>query len=208
MTRNQLDELILQGEGARLEFKRSISAAHRIARTLVAFANTSGGSLLIGVADDGAILGVSSESREIHRIEEATDRLADPALSITYETLSPDGRKVLIIHVEESDEKPHYALDEAGKRTIYVRAKDKSVPTNKLIIAPTTAEAPLLQSPVARTLIQYLRRNDDITAEKYAKLINVSTYRAGKLLTQFAEQGLLLLINKSRPVRYALKLAE
>lgn len=208
MTRNQLDDLILEGEGTRLEFKRSISAAHRIARTLVAFANTSGGRLLIGVADDGAILGVASESREMHRIEEATDHLSDPALSITYETLSPDGRKVLIIHVEESQEKPHYALDEMGKRTIYVRAKDKSVPTNKLIIAPTTAEAPLLQSPVARTLIQYLRRNDDITAEKYAKLINVSAYRAGKLLALFAEQGLLLLINKSRPVRYALKLAE
>lgn len=208
MTRNQLDDLILQGEGTRLEFKRSISAAHRIARTLVAFANTSGGRLLIGVADDGAILGVSSESREMHRIEEATDRLADPALSITYETLSPDGRKVLIISVAESSEKPHYALDETGKRTIYVRAKDKSVPTNRLIIAPTTTESPLLQSPVARTLIQYLRRNDDITAEKYAKLINVSAYRAGKLLALLADQGLLLLINKSRPVRYALKLAE
>ncbi len=208
MTRNQLDDLILQGEGSKLEFKRSISTAHRIARTLVAFANTSGGRLLIGVADDGAILGVSSESREIHRIEEATDQLADPALSVTYETLSPDGRKVLIISVEESSEKPHYAVDETGKRTIYVRAKDKSVPTNKLIIAPTTAEASLLQSPVARTLIQYLRRNDDITADKYAKLINVSAYRAGKLLALFADQGLLLLINKSRPVRYALKLAE
>ena len=60
MTRTQLDELIAQGEGVRLEFKRSISAAHRIARTLVAFANTSGGTLLIGVADNGTIVGVSS----------------------------------------------------------------------------------------------------------------------------------------------------
>ncbi|MBC3784476.1 AlbA family DNA-binding domain-containing protein [Spirosoma utsteinense] len=208
MTRNQLDDLIAQGESTRLEFKRSISAAHRIARTLVAFANTAGGTLLIGVADNGTITGVASESREMYKIEEATDRLADPALSISYETISPDGRKVLIIRVEESIEKPHYAMDETGKRTIYVRAKDKSVPTSKLIIAPATAVAPLLKSPVARTLILYLRRNDDITAEKYAKLINVSAYRAGKLLTEFAEQGLLLLINKSRPVRYALKLAE
>lgn len=208
MTRNQLDDLIAQGENARLEFKRSISAAHRIARTLVAFANTSGGKLLIGVSDDGSITGVPSESREMHKIEEATDRLAEPALSVTYETLSPDGRLVLVITVEESPEKPHYAMDETGKRTIYVRAKDKSVPTNKLIIASGSTDVPLLKSPVARTLIQYLRRNDDITAEKYGKLINISAYRAGKLLTQFSEQGLLLLINKSRPVRYALKLTE
>jgi predicted HTH transcriptional regulator len=208
MTRNQLDDLIAQGESTRLEFKRSISAAHRIARTLVAFANTAGGTLLIGVADDGTITGVASESREMVKIEEATDQLADPALSVSYETISPDGRKVLIVKIEESLEKPHYAMDETGKRTIYVRAKDKSVPTSKLIIAPSTADAPLLKSPVARTLILYLRRNDDITADKLAKLINVSAYRAGKLLTQFTEQGLLLLINKSRPIRYALKLAE
>ena len=125
MARNQLDELIAQGESTRLEFKRSISAAHRIARTLVAFANTSGGTLLIGVTDDGIIAGVSSESREMHKIEEAADQLAEPPLSITYETLLPDGRKVLIITIEESTEKPHYALDETGRRTIYVRAKDK-----------------------------------------------------------------------------------
>lgn len=207
MTRNQLNDLIAQGEGARLEFKRSISAAHRIARTLVAFANTSGGTLLIGVADDGTIAGVASENREMHRIEEATDRLAEPALSVTYETLSPDGRKVLIVRVEESVEKPHYALDETGKRTIYVRAKDKSVPTSKLIITPDT-DGDLLKQPTTRTLIQYLRKTDYITADKFAKLINVSDYRAGKILRELAEKGLLLLIDKQRPVRYALKLAE
>lgn len=208
MTRNQLDDLIGLGEGARLEFKRSISAAHRIARTLVAFANTSGGTLLIGVADNGTITGVSSESREMHRIEEATDRLADPALSVTYETISPDGRKVLIVSVDESVEKPHYALDETGKRTIYVRAKDKSVPTNKLIITPETTDRDLLKQPTTRTLIQYLRKSDHITADKFAKLINVSDYRAGKILRELAEKGLLLLIDKQRPVRYALKLTE
>ena len=208
MTRSQLDDLIALGEGARLEFKRSISAAHRIARTLVAFANTTGGTLLIGVADDGTITGVASESREMHRIEEATDRLAEPALSVTYETMSPDGRKILIISVAESVEKPHYALDETGKRIIYVRAKDKSMPTSKLIITPETTDDDLLKQPTTRTLIQYLRKTDHITADKLAKLINVSAYRAGKILRELTEKGLLLLIDKQRPVRYALKLAE
>ena len=208
MTRNQLDDLIARGEGARLEFKRSISAAHRIARTLVAFANTSGGTLLIGVADDGAILGVASESREMHRIEEATDQLADPPLSIVYETLAPDGRKVLVIHVDESNEKPHYAIDETGTRTIYVRAKDKSVPTSKVIITPEITDRELLKLPMTRTLIQYLRKTDHITADKFAKLINVSDYRAGKILRELADKGLLLLLDKHRPVRYALKLGE
>ncbi|MVM35215.1 ATP-binding protein [Spirosoma sp. HMF4905] len=208
MTRDQLDNLIIQGEHTRLEFKRQLSSPGRIARTLAAFANTSGGILLIGVADNGKIVGVSSEFREIEKIEQATDQLIEPALAISYETIAPDGRMLLIISVGESIEKPHYVVDEAGKRTIYVRAKDKSVPTSKLIITPDMATSELIKSPMARTLIQYLRKNEHITADKFAKLINISDYRAGKLLRQLAERGLLILIDKPRPVRYALKLAE
>ncbi|QJD80527.1 ATP-binding protein [Spirosoma rhododendri] len=208
MTRNQLDDLIARGEGTQLEFKRTISAAHRIARTLAAFANTAGGTLLIGVADDGRIVGVSSEPREMHRIEEAIDRLVDPPLAISYEVHKPDGRVILAITIAESEEKPHYAIDEHNRRTIYVRAKDKSVPTSKLILGGGPADAQLLKSPTVRTLVQYLRRNEFITDDKLAKLINISAYRAGKMLRQLAEQGLLLLIDKQRPTRYALKLIE
>lgn len=208
MNRTELDVMIEQGEGVRLEFKRTLSSPYRIARTLAAFANTAGGTLLIGVADDGRKLGVSSELREMQKIEQAAGVLVDPPLGVSYQTLAPDGRKLLILTIAESDEKPHYVIDEAGKRTIYVRAKDKSVPTNKLIISADAPVAALVQSPSVRTLIQYLRRNDDITAEKLAKLTNISAYRADKQLKLLTEQGLLLLLNKQRPARYALKLAE
>ncbi|WP_420147025.1 helix-turn-helix domain-containing protein [Spirosoma sp.] len=208
MTRNQLDDLIKQGEHTRLEFKRHLSSAPRIARTLAAFANTSGGTLLIGIGDDGKIMGVQSEFREVGKIEDATDRFVEPALTVSYETIAPDGRVVLIITVSESDEKPHYVKDESGKRTIYVRAKDKSVPTSRLIITPDMDNSELVRSPMARTLIQYLRKNEHITSDRFAKLINISDYRASKILRQLAERGLLLLIDKPRPVRYALKLAE
>ena len=208
MTRNHLDDLIVQGETTRLEFKRTLSSPHRIARTLAAFANTSGGTLLIGIADTGKIVGTSSEFLEVRTIEEATDQFIEPALTVSYETLRPDGRTILVVCVAESPEKPHYVIDESGKRTIYVRAKDKSVPTSTLIISQQTADAQVIRSPATRTLIQYLRKNDHITADKFARLINISDYRAGKLLRQLAEQGLLLLLDKPRPVRYALKLAE
>ncbi|GAB3956611.1 ATP-binding protein [Spirosoma harenae] len=208
MTRDQLNDLIEQGEHARLEFKRQVSSSARIARTLAAFANTSGGILLVGIADNGKIAGISSEYKEIEKIEEATDRLIVPTLSVCYETIAPDGRIVLIISVAESDEKPHYVLSEGKERTIYIRAKDKSVPTNKLIITSEIADNELVKSPPIRTLIQYLRKNESITADRFAKLINISDYRAGKMLRQLAERGLLLLMDKSRPVRYALKLSE
>ncbi|GAB3695897.1 ATP-binding protein [Spirosoma flavus] len=205
MTRNQLDDLITLGENNRLEFKRELSSAYRIARTLAAFANTTGGTLLIGVADDGKIVGVPSEFWEVSKLEDATERLIEPGLAISYETLLADGRLVLRVEVPESDEKPHYVRDEAGKRTLYVRVRDKSVPTNKLIQSTDRATPELLKSPAVRSLIQYLRKNDDISASRFAKLVNISDYRASKLLGQLAGQGLLLIIDKSRPVRFALQ---
>jgi predicted HTH transcriptional regulator len=59
-----LRKLILQGEGATLDFKKTITSNEKIAKSLVAFANNKGGKLLIGVADDGTIKGVKSEDEE------------------------------------------------------------------------------------------------------------------------------------------------
>ncbi|KAB7729980.1 ATP-binding protein [Rudanella paleaurantiibacter] len=202
---SKLPDLIAQGEGSRLEFKSTISTPARIARTLCAFANTAGGTLLIGVDDDGKMVGIQSEIREMRKIEQATDLLVEPPITVSYEVVYGDGRPVLVIDVPESTEKPHYAVDDQGRRTIYVRVKDKSVPTNKLIMEQDSADKTLLQSPNVRTLVQYLRKNDYITADRLAKLVNISDYRANKLLRQLTEQGLLILIDKPRPARFALK---
>ncbi|GAA4409112.1 hypothetical protein GCM10023187_31900 [Nibrella viscosa] len=205
--KSSLTELIAQGEGVRLEFKSSISSAARIARTLAAFANTAGGTLLIGI-DDGRVSGIESEYREMQKIEKATDFHVDPSILVSYENVIVEGKQILVIDVSESADKPHYAIDEHGHRTIYVRSRDKSVPTNKLILAQEIADPQLLQSPTVRTLLQFLRKNDTITPAKLAQLVNISDSRATKLLRQLAEQGLLLMIDHPRPVRYSLKISE
>ncbi|WP_128544441.1 AlbA family DNA-binding domain-containing protein [Larkinella soli] len=206
---HNLVELIAQGEGIRLEFKSTIHTAYRIARTLTAFSNTVGGLLVIGVSDDGKVPGVESEMHEMQKIEKATDFLIDPAISVSYEVAIHEGRKVILIDVPESEDKPHYALDEQGNRTIYIRSKDKSIPTNRLILSGDEApDNQLLQSPNVRNLIQYLRKNETITVGRFAQLVNISGSRAGKLLHQLSEQGLLLLQDKQRPIRFSLKTSE
>lgn len=213
--KHNLSELIAQGEGSRIEFKQTISAAHRIARTLAAFANTAGGTILIGVADDGRIVGVASESHEMQLIERATDFKVEPGLTVSYETVSVAGKLVIIIDVPESDEKPHYAVNEYGHRTIYVRSKDKSVPTNKLILAQSPTDKELWESPTVRNLLQFLRQHESITTGQFGQLINVSEGRAARLLRQLTEQGLLVMVDSPRrgvtegikPVRYYLKVS-
>lgn len=205
MIKPSLDKLIELGEGTQLEFKRTLSSAHRIARTLAAFANTSGGTLLIGVADDKKIVGIQSELTEVQTLERATDELIEPAITVSYETRKQDGKLVLIVRVAESDEKPHKVLTTQGDWQIYVRQRDKSVPTTRFMTDNETVDKALLQTAMVKNLLLFLQKHDTISVERLAKLVNTSDYRAKKLLRDLTAQGLLLFVDQPRPGRYSLK---
>ncbi len=200
-----LTELIAQGEGLRLEFKSKLPAAPKIARTLAAFANTSGGTLLVGVADNGSLVGVESEFDEMEKIERVTESLIHPPLDVSYRAHRQQGKTVLWLTITESQQKPHTVPNDRGGRTIYVRQRDKSVPTNHFNHPSQPLDPQLLKTPPVKQLLAFLQKNDSLTADRCATLVNVSAYRAGKLLRELAAQGVLLLVDSPRPARYSLK---
>ena len=106
--------LIAEGEHQQQDFKFEISDACKIAKTLSAFANTEGGRLLIGVKDNGRIAGVRSEE-EKYMIEAAAELYCSPTVNYSMQTHQVEGRTILIVQIEESDQKPIYAKDESGK---------------------------------------------------------------------------------------------
>jgi hypothetical protein len=192
-----LQELIRKGEGTQLEFKRTIDTAAKIAKTLAAFANTSGGILLIGVEDNGNIKGVDSEQREMERIEEAADFLCEPPLTVAYETLFYEGKKVLKILIQPSEEKPHSVKDAEGNTAVYVRVRDKSIPVGKRTVdvlnsVQKEVNPALMRSGNVKTLFAYLQKYGSINSKRFAKLINVSERRALKMLTELVRQNILL----------------
>lgn len=75
MTPADLDILIQQGEGTTLEFKESLSSS--FSRELVAMANTVGGKLLLGVRDDGTVIGVNDSNTLRARVQDIA-RNCDP----------------------------------------------------------------------------------------------------------------------------------
>ncbi|MDD4142989.1 MAG: putative DNA binding domain-containing protein, partial [Prolixibacteraceae bacterium] len=65
-----LQKLIDEGEHQKQDFKFCINDSKKIAKSLVAFANTDGGRLLIGVKDNGKIVGISTDE-EFYMVESA-----------------------------------------------------------------------------------------------------------------------------------------
>ncbi len=63
-----INALLSSPEGKTLEFKRNLSSSKPILKTLVAFANTTGGTLIIGRADDGETIGVDNALADEERL--------------------------------------------------------------------------------------------------------------------------------------------
>lgn len=117
---------IAQGEHGQQDFKFEISDSRKIAKSISAFANTEGGRLLIGVKDNGRVAGVSSDE-ERFMIEAAVQLYCSPQPQITMQTVSVDGRSVLVVEIEENEHKPVLAKDENGKLWAYIRIHDENI---------------------------------------------------------------------------------
>jgi predicted HTH transcriptional regulator len=103
--KHHITNLISQGEHQRLDFKFEISDSKKIARTLSAFANTDGGTLLIGVKDNGHIAGVRSEE-EYYMIEAASEMYCQPKVPFEAKEWNIEGKIVLKVKVKTSPGKP------------------------------------------------------------------------------------------------------
>ena len=121
MRRHQVKEMISDGESDTVEFKRKCASPEKIARELIAFANSGGGYLLVGVDDDGRIVGVESEKSEIAVINEACRQYIRPALDPEIHIVHFRGDDVVVVDVAESSLKPHRMVwpDESTEENIY-----------------------------------------------------------------------------------------
>ena len=107
-------QLIGGGETSRVQFKENIANPLSAAQELVAFANTEGGQIIVGVADKtGAITGLSFE--DIQRISSllvnAASEGVKPPLTIKTESVEISGKKVLVVTVPSGTHKPYKDKD-------------------------------------------------------------------------------------------------
>jgi len=100
MIAEELFELIAQGEGQRLEFKRGIPSIKNLASTVICFANAEGGKILLGVDKQGQIVGCSQYN--IPDLVSGVYRSTEPPITIEIEEVATPQGMVLAIHVPRS----------------------------------------------------------------------------------------------------------
>ena len=103
-------QLITQGESTIVQLKRQIDNAYKIGTEMVAFCNSFGGLLIIGVDDKtGEIVGLSFE--EIQQtnalLSNAASENVKPAIVISTETIDIDGHNIVVASISSGKDKPY-----------------------------------------------------------------------------------------------------
>ena len=91
-----------KGEDYKTEFKEK--ADKNLNREIVAFANSSGGQIYIGLTDEGKIKGINITNKLKSQIEDIAKN-CDPKIDISFQEIQKE--KILIIGIKESKDKPH-----------------------------------------------------------------------------------------------------
>ncbi|NCB38811.1 MAG: ATP-binding protein, partial [Erysipelotrichia bacterium] len=100
----QILELIRQGEHLALEFKsdRKCLSDNELIAAIMAMANTEGGTLLLGVEDDGTITGLHQNHLSVLTMPAMIANKTNPSLSVTADAISIKGRIIACVRVPKS----------------------------------------------------------------------------------------------------------
>ncbi|MDX1629236.1 MAG: putative DNA binding domain-containing protein [Fulvivirga sp.] len=212
--KEHIQKYLTQGEQQTVEFKQRLNQPEKIAKTICSLANTAGGTLLIGIRDDKTISGVDPE-QEKFILEEALRFYCDPPIPITLTQVfvAADDHPfeevtVLVVEVDESNQKPHRAKRKKGEWKAYIRHQDKTMiagsKTEKLLETDDIPNSSKKLSKNQQKLINYLQKHERITQKEFAGLVNISERRARRELIDALEQGAVRVLELEKEDYYIL----
>ena len=131
LTASRLHELIRGGESEKVEFKAVVPTEDTVAKVLVAFANTQGGTLIIGVNDDSTIVGVPEDQvkptvEKLRRICTTLFRWSVPVGAVTI-----GDRRAVYAHVRASPPEYRPVTTPRGKAFIREGGRESEIPVQE-----------------------------------------------------------------------------
>lgn len=126
-----IKEIGIEGETISQIFIENSNDSIEVAKSIVALANSKGGSLYIGIKKSGKIIGVFPDV-EILLISDITQSICDPKISYTTTVLREGFRLILEISVLKSNSPPVYLINN-GIRDVYIRKQGRTFKANSIL---------------------------------------------------------------------------
>lgn len=203
MNFKELKELVANGESSTLEFKRKISSNQKIAKEITAFANTLGGTLLIGVDDDKAIIGVDSEKEVVDAIILTCQFFIIPAIEPQIDIININKKNldVIAVFISKGKVRPYRCIenpdDKNSEKTVYIRVGENSLIASRemsKLLSYQNEDSPPLSISISdreKRLFSYLDNYQRITVKEFAKLVNIAPRRAQNILIKLVRAGIV-----------------
>jgi predicted HTH transcriptional regulator len=184
----QLRRLVMEGEGQHLEFKRKVSHPEKIVREMIAFANSEGGTILIGVDDDGLLAGVKYPDEELLEVQRALKKHVRHSV-VFHDTVIElsESKFVLRLDVPPSEKRPIYFISETKEQESFVRMNDMSIKASPqmLEIIRRKRQNKNIRFYFAEhelALMKYLDEKKIITLSDFQKLTGLNHFSASRKL--------------------------
>ena len=194
-----IKKLVLEGETDILEFKKKANFPEKIVKEIVAFANTRGGRLLIGVDDDGTVTGVKNYEEDIYSLNEAIANYCTPSIKYQLDVVKMnEKRAVLHYNIYESKDKPHYVKDgyQGKNRKSYLRLADRSIQASREMIEILKKRQHSKNIKVnfgekERILMNYLGEHEKITLKTFSEIADIKRSIASRTLIWLVSANIL-----------------
>lgn len=95
-------------------------------KSVSAFANGEGGTLVFGITDDDQVVGLENAEQDAELISEAIKSKLDPIPTINLEFQEVEGKKLILLHIASGDETPYYYIGDK-QRVAFIRIGNESV---------------------------------------------------------------------------------
>ena len=128
----ELENIISRGEDTKTQFKENINNPKKLAEELVAFSNSLGGRLILGISDDGIVKGLNSD--DIRRLNQMISNVANqnvkPPIYPRTEVVEYQNKKVMVVTILYGTNKPYCTSD--GKFVTKVGADKRIISSDEM----------------------------------------------------------------------------
>ena len=129
----ELDIKSLIGEATAYDKKQMLEVKRPKSwlKSVSAFANGKGGTLIFGISDDNQIVGLADAEGDAEKISEDIKNKLDPVPTVNIEYKNVDGKKLVLLHVYSGQETPYYYIGDK-QRLAFVRIGNESVTADRI----------------------------------------------------------------------------